>query len=177
MGQYIAQVVDPLKTETYGVRYLLSDFIQTTVPIETRVNWILTPKLSLQAFIQPFIGVGDYFLFKELRAARTFDFNYFGEGNSTIELKDGVYTVDPDGPGPADSFFFPDPDFNLKSLRGTVVLRWEYRPGSTIYLVWTQDRADYGHPGDFSFGRDLGDLLRATGDNIFLFKFNYRFEF
>jgi len=177
MGQYITQVIDPLQTETYGVRYFLSDVIQTTVPIEIRVNWIFTPKLSLQAFIQPYIGVGDFFLFKELRAPRTFDFNYFGEGNSTIELKDGVYTVDPDGPGPADSFFFPNPDFNLKSLRGTVVLRWEYRPGSTIYLVWTQDRADYAHPGDFNFGRDLGDLLSATGNNIFLFKFNYRFEF
>jgi hypothetical protein len=92
-------------------------------------------------------------------------------------LNDGIYTVDPDGQGPSPSFSFRNPDFNLKSLRGTVVLRWEYRPGSTIYFVWTQNRADYANPGDFNFGRDFGDLLGAKGDNIFLFKINYRFEF
>jgi hypothetical protein len=88
-----------------------------------------------------------------------------------------VYTVDPDGPGPSGPFSFSNPDFNLKSLRGTIVLRWEYRPGSTIYFVWTQNRADFANPGDFSFGRDFGDLLGASGDNIFLFKINFRFEF
>jgi hypothetical protein len=177
VGQYVSQVNDPLKTETYGVRYILSDVIQETVPIEIRVNWTFSPRLSMQAYIQPYLGVGDFFLFKELQAPRTFAFDYFEEGDSTIELNDGVYTVDPDGPGPSDPFSFRNPDFNLKSLRGTIVLRWEYRPGSTIYLVWTQNRADYANPGDFNFGRDFGDLLGASGDNIFLFKINFRFEF
>lgn len=177
VGQYIKQVVDPFKTETYGIRYILSDIIQETVPIEIRVNWTFSPQLSLQAYLQPYIGVGDFFLFKDLRSPRSFDFDYFEEGDSTIELNDGVYTVDPDGPGPSEPFSFRNPDFNLKSLRGTVVLRWEYRPGSTIYLVWTQNRADYSNPGDFNFGRDFDDLLGAKGDNIFLFKVNYRFEF
>jgi hypothetical protein len=79
-------------------------------------------------------------------------------------------------PAPAAPFSFRDPDFSLKSLRGTVVLRWEYRPGSMLYLVWTQRRADTSRPGEFEFGRDLADLLRAPGDNIFLLKFSYRFE-
>lgn len=176
-GQYITKVTDPLKTETFGVRYILSDIIQETVPIEIRINWTFTPRLSVQAYLQPYIGVGDYQRFKELVAARTFDFNYFGEGDSTIELNDGIYTCDPDGPGPAEAFSFRDPDFNLKSLRGTVVLRWEYRPGSAMYFVWTQNRADYSHPGDFDFERDFEDLLQAPGDHILLFKINYRFTF
>ena len=175
-GQYVSRVVDPLKTETYGVRYILSDIIQKTVPTVIRINWTFTPRLSLQAFLQPYYAVGDFFLFKELRAARTFDFDYFEEGDSTIALNDGMYTVDPDGPGPASSFRFRDPDFNLKSLRGTVVLRWEYRPGSTAYFVWTQNRADYSHPGDFDFARDFDNIFTARGDHIFLFKLNYRFE-
>jgi hypothetical protein len=175
VGQYISQVVDPLKTETYCVRYILSNVIQETASMEIRMDWIFTPRLSLQAYLQPFLGTGDFFNYKELRAALTFDFDPYGEGVSTISRDAGRYTVDPDGPGPSPAFSFRDPDFNLKSLRGTVVLRWEYRPGSTFYLVWTQNRADYAYPGDFDFSRDLSLMLRAPGENIFLVKVNYRF--
>ncbi|MFQ6108706.1 MAG: hypothetical protein ACE5L7_04040 [Candidatus Aminicenantales bacterium] len=84
--------------------------------------------------------------------------------------------MDPDGPGPAPSFSFSNPDFNVKSLRGTMVLRWEYFPGSIFYFVWTQDRSDYAHPGDLNLRRDLGDLLTAPGDNIFLIKISYRWN-
>jgi hypothetical protein len=83
VGQYVSQVNDPLKTETYGIRYILSDIIQETVPIEIRVNWTFSPRLSLQAYIQPYIAVGDFFLFKELKAPRTFAFDYFEEGDRT----------------------------------------------------------------------------------------------
>jgi len=175
VGQYISQIPDPLKTETYGVRYILSDIIQETASLELRADWTFTPRLSLQAYVQPFIGVGDYFKYKELRAARTFDFDVFGQGDSTIVHEGKTYTADPDGPGPASPFTFSDPDFNLKSLRGTIVLRWEYLPGSTMYLVWTQNRVDTSHPGDFEFERDASLLLRAAGDNILLFKLVYRF--
>jgi hypothetical protein len=176
-GQWVRKVTDPLKVSTYGVRYVLSDIIQKTLPLEIRLNWTFTPKLSLQAYLQPYIGVGDFFAFKELAAARTFDFDYYGDGDSTIDFEDGAYTVDPDGAGgPAAPFTFGDPDFNLKSLRGTVVLRWEYRPGSMLYFVWTQRRADTTNPGDFDFWRDMGDVLRAPGENVFMIKFSYRFE-
>src|SRR5512138_447935 len=178
-GQWVRSVVDPLKTSTYGVRYVLSDIVQKTLPIETRISWTFTPRLSLQAYLQPYLAVGDFSAFKELRAARTFDFDFYGQyDGSTISRSDnGIYTVDPDGPdGPAAPFTFADPDFSLKSLRGTVVLRWEYRPGSMLYLVWTQRRADYSDPDDFEFWRDLGDIFRAPGENIFMIKFSYRFE-
>jgi len=175
VGQYITRVPDPLRVETYGARYVLSDIIQETASMEIRLDWTFTPRLSLQAYLQPFIGVGDYYKFKELHAPRTFDFDVYGEGSSTIVQAERTYTVDPDGPGPSPPFSFADPDFNLKSLRGTVVLRWEYRPGSTAYVVWTQNRADYSHPGDLDFDRDLSLLFRAKGDNILLFKLNYRF--
>lgn len=48
--------------------------------------------------------------------------------------------------------------------------------GSLLYFVWTQDRADFSHPGNFSLGRDLGDLFTAPGDNIFLIKFSNQFD-
>ncbi len=175
-GQWVTSIEDALKTETYGVRYVMSDIIVETIPIEIRVNWTFTPKLSLQAYLQPYIGVGDYFRFKEWKAPRTFAFDVYGEGDSTISLNEGVYTFDPDGPGPAEPFSIRDPDFNLKSMRGTVVLRWEYSPGSTFYAVWTQNRADYTYPGQFDFSRDIQALFSAPGDNIFLIKVNYRFK-
>jgi hypothetical protein len=178
-GQWVRSVVDPLKTSTYGVRYVLADIHQTTLPIEIRVGWTFTPRLSLQAYLQPYVAAGDFSAYKELHAARTFDFDYYGsfDGSTITRSGDGIYTVDPDGPeGPAAPFSFADPDFSLKSLRGTVVLRWEYRPGSMLYLVWTQSRADYSDPGDFELWRDLGDIFRAKGENIFMIKFSYRFE-
>jgi hypothetical protein len=55
-------------------------------------------------------------------------------------------------------------------LRANAVLRWEFRLGSTIYLVWTQRRQDQAHPGDFSVGRDTRDLFRAPSDDVFMIK-------
>jgi len=175
-NQWVTRVSDDLMTETFGTRYIFSHIDQKIISLEFRINWTFTPKLSLQAYLQPFIGVGKYSRFRELARPRTFDFNLYGQGPSTINYADGRYSVDPDGEGPAPAFSFGDPDFNMKSLRGTFVLRWEYLPGSLLYFVWTQNRADYAHPGDFQLRRDLGDLLTAPGDNIFLLKVSYRWN-
>jgi hypothetical protein len=172
--QWVGRFSDPLMTETYGRRYVFGRIEQKMVSAEVRLNWSFTPRLSLQAYLQPFIAVGAYDRFKELARPRAYAFNVFGEAGSTIDWSDGVYVVDPDGEGPAAPFAFGNPDFNVKSLRGTVVLRWEYLPGSLLYLVWTQNRADYDNPGELRLRRDLSDLLTAPGDNIFLLKLSYR---
>ena len=174
--QWVTKRADPLMTSTYGTRYIFGRIDQKTLASEIRLNWIFTPKLSLQLYLQPFLAVGHYDRFKELARPKEFEYNVFGEGGSTISYADGLYTVDPDGDGPAAAFSFGNPDFNMKSLRGTIVLRWEYLPGSLLYVVWTQNRADFGNPGDFQFRRDLGDLLTAPGDNIFLLKASYRWS-
>lgn len=174
--QWVTRREDPLMTETYGVRYVFGDFLQKTISSDITLNWTFTPKLTLQLYLQPFIAVGEYDRFKELARPESYEYNTYGEGDSTVSYGGGVYSVDPDGTGPAPSFDFSNPDFNFKSLRGTVVLRWEYLPGSLIYFVWTQSRADYAHPGDFQFGRDMSDLFTAPGDNIFLIKISYRWN-
>lgn len=174
--QWVTNVEDPLMTSTFGSRYVFGHIDQKTVAAEVRLNWTFTPQLTLQAYLQPFLAVGRYDRFKELAAPKSLDYNVYGEGDSTIAYADGGYTVDPDGGGPAAAFFFWNPDFNVKSLRGTVVLRWEYLPGSLLYFVWTQNRVDYAHPGDFQLRRDLGDLLTAPGDNVFLIKVSYRWS-
>jgi len=175
-AQWIHNVKDPLMTDTSGTRHIFGRLEQHTLACEIRLNWIFTPRLSLQAYVQPFISVGNYTQLKELARSRSFEFNVYGNGDSTVVEENGRYYIDPDGPAPGGPFVLSNPDFNFKSLRGTVVLRWEYRPGSVLYLVWTQNRADYTNPGDLRLGRDLGDLFRARGDNIFMMKVTYRFD-
>lgn len=70
-------------------------------------------------------------------------------------------------------FTIDNPDFNFRSLRGTAVLRWECRPGSTLFLVWNQSRSDVVSVGDFDFARDRQALFNARPDNIFVVKVNY----
>ncbi len=174
--QWLTSVADPLMTDTFGRRYLFGRIDQTLVAAELRLNWIFTPRLSLQVYLQPYLAVGKYDRFKQLKFPKTYDYLVFGDAPSTIDYQNGYYLLDPDGSGPAPVISIYNPDFNYKSLRGTVVLRWEYRLGSLLYLVWTQNRADYSNPGDFSLGRDLGHLFTAPGDNVFLIKLTYRFN-
>ena len=74
---------------------------------------------------------------------------------------------------PAPSFTVGNPNFNLRSLRGTGVLRWEWRPGSTAYLVWTQTRSGVVPLGNLVFTRDRRALFEEPSDNIFVFKVSY----
>ena len=174
--QWVTNVDDPLSVATYGRRFVFAYLNEKVLSAEIRLNWIFSPKISLQAFLQPLIAVGAYSEFKELARPATYSFNYYGSNGSTIFQNGDGYTVDPDGPGPAAEFNFDNPDFNFKSLRGTVVFRWEFRPGSTFYFVWTQNRQDFANPGELDFGRDLADLISAKGDNIFMLKATYRFN-
>jgi len=174
--QWVGRFSDPLMTSTYGKRYVFAHLEQKVVSAEVRLNWTFTPRLSLQAYLQPFIGVGVYDRFKELARPREYAYNTYGQGVSTVAHNGSRYIVDSDGDGPAAAFSFDNPDFNINSLRGTIVLRWEYRPGSLFYLVWTQNRANYANTGRLDLRRDLGDLLTVPGDNIFLIKFSYRWN-
>src|SRR5262249_57725578 len=121
---------------------------------------------------EPLISSGDYAAPTELAAPRTYSFRTYGTDGSTFDPSTG--DVDPDGPGPAPPFNIGTPDFNFKSLRGNVVLRWEFRPGSTAYAVWTQSRSEQDDGvGQFAFRRSVSQLFDARADNIFLIKIAY----
>lgn len=168
---------------TYGTRYLFADLDRTTFSMETRLDWTFTPKLSLQLFAQPLLSSGDYLQYKQLAASQSFDFDEFVAGaaqvlpggvqcSASICEVDGTQHVDFDGDGVTD-YAFSDRDFNVRSLIGNAVLRWEYRPGSTIFLVWQRSQVDRGSFGDFDLGRDAGALFAAPADNRFIIKVNY----
>ena len=124
--------------------------------------------------MQPFVSAGQYYGFKEFLTPRKFDFAQYGKDRGTITRSStGTYTVDPDGTGPAPSFTFGDPTFNVRNLRGNAVIRWEYRPGSALFIVWQQSRSGFEPIGDFSAGRDVGEIFRSVPTNVFLIKATY----
>jgi hypothetical protein len=169
----VRAVTDATADRTYGRRYVFSDLDQTTLSMNARLSWTFTPRLSLQLFAQPFLASGDYSRFKELNRPRAWDWDVYGEEVGTVAEVAGGYSVDPDGTGPAAAFTLPDPDFNVRSLRGNAVLRWEYRPGSTLYLVWQQQRYGYEPTGEFRFGDNASELFNLPAENVFAVKVSY----
>jgi hypothetical protein len=128
--------------------------------------------MSFQLYAQPLISSGDYYGYKELIRARSYDFMTYGEsGGSTFD--EASLTADPDGAGPAPALELPNLDFNFTSLRGTAVMRWEYMPGSILYLVWTQQMSDSIEDGRFRLGPSIDQLRGAPMDNIFMIKLTY----
>ncbi|MDQ3309161.1 MAG: carbohydrate binding family 9 domain-containing protein, partial [Gemmatimonadota bacterium] len=179
VDQYVRADADSRAEATFGRRYLFAELDQHTVAIDTRIDWTFTPTLSLQLFAQPFVSAGSYGRFKEFSLPRTRDFEVYGEDRGTICRYPGVVAVDPvatracpeAAPPRGDAAFstrFSDPDFNFRSLRGNAVLRWEYRPGSALFVVWQQDRSSFVPMGDFRLGRDYGALFREPARNVFM---------
>lgn len=181
--QYVTATSTLPYDPTYGTRYLFADLDRSTLSMETRLDWTFSPTLSLQLYAQPLLSSGDYLQYKQLDASRSFDFNEFAPGvadvqtddvlcSSTICEVDGTQYVDFDDDGVTD-YSFSDRDFNIRSLIGNTVLRWEYRPGSTIFFVWQRQQAGRSSFGDFDLGRDLGALFGAPAENRFIVKVNY----
>lgn len=182
--QYVTAVDDPTATSFYGRRYVVADLAQQDLSFNTRVNVTFSPTLTLEVFAQPLISSVDYRRFKEFDAPRSLRKSVYGEDRGTIaEVKGNSgavtgYRIDPDGAGSAAEFTIDNPDFRFHSLRGNAVLRWEYRPGSTVYLVWTQNRSDLErYQSGLDVGPGLTTLRHAPSDNIFLVKFNYWLSF
>jgi hypothetical protein len=165
--QYVTSTGVLPYTPTYGRRYIFADLEQRSFEMGTRLDWTFSPRLSLQLFAQPLLSSADYVTYKQLAAAETFDFIELGPSDPS-----GTQSVDFDGDGTAD-FTFPDRDFNFRSLVGNAVLRWEYRPGSALFLVWQRAQSHNARVGDFDFGRDLGQLFRAPADDRFIVKISY----
>jgi hypothetical protein len=172
-NQYLEMVTDPSAAATYGNRYVFARLHQTTLSGDTRVDWTFTPRLSLQLYVQPFVSAGRYSELKELLRPASSDYGVYGAGQGTIASDSTGYVVDPDGAGLARSFAIARPDFNVRSLRGNAVLRWEYRPGSALFVVWQQHRSGSAQLGDFDFRRDVGAIFREPMTNVLLVKLTY----
>jgi hypothetical protein len=164
--QYIAQVDD----SGGRTHYVFGRIQQTTASLTTRVNWTFSPKLSLQAYAQPFVAAGNYNELKDVdnpHARRFEDRFHVLEGND-YTITDGTVNVTHNG-----TYSFAQPDFDFGELRSTVVLRWEYRPGSTVFAIWSHGRTNFVDGGRFDLANDIADLGRAPGEHIVMVKANY----
>jgi hypothetical protein len=179
--QFVDAYDDPTATLFYGRRYVFSRLEQNSVSMNTRLNVTFSPTLTLELFAQPLIASGAFSQYNEYAAPRTSRRLIYGTDMGTVTVTppsqpDGraTITVDADGTGgPAVEYSFTEPSFTLRSLRGNAVLRWEYRPGSTLFLVWTRSGASELTRGEMDFGNDASALFRGPSDNIFLVKVNY----
>ncbi|HEX6533938.1 MAG TPA: DUF5916 domain-containing protein [Gemmatimonadaceae bacterium] len=153
--QYLDRFADPASGLAH---YTFARLNRTTLGITSRANFTFTPNLTLQVYAQPFVSSGRYSDWRELDRPRA---SRYGD-------RYRPYT-------PADtSLRLSSYDFNGKQFHSTTVLRWEYRPGSTVFFVWTQGREqDDLNPGSFAFRRDYGDLFAARPDNTFLVKASF----
>jgi hypothetical protein len=147
VAQYVTQFDDAAAEETYGKRYVFATLDQRTLDIGIRTEWTMNARLSAQLYLQPFIASGDYSGFKYLTRARDDEFTAASEPFN--------------------------PDFNFRSVRGSAVVRWEFRPGSAMYVVWSENRADMAPVGDFRMRRDFAALPHAPSQDVFLVKFSY----
>ncbi len=144
-AQYVGTVLDTAATATYGRRYRFAPLDLTQVDAEIRLNIALTPRLSLQSYVQPLIFSSDYGQVVSLVAPRTFEFAPYGGATPSL---DGTF----------------------RSLRGNMVLTWEWRPGSRLYLAWQHWRVSEVDAPSFDFGRDVPGLLDARANNIVVLK-------
>jgi uncharacterized protein DUF5916/cellulose/xylan binding protein with CBM9 domain len=132
-------------------RYIFGRIRQKTVGLQTRVNYTITPALSIQIYAEPFVSAGQYSDFKALKDGRAASY----EQRYTRVAYSG------------------NPDFNYRSFRTTNVLRWEYKPGSTLFAVWQQGREATIDHGSFDFARDFSGVFASAARNVFLVKWAY----
>jgi len=151
--------------------YVFGRLAQTTAGVTARADWTFTPYLSLQLYAQPFVSAGLYDDFKRVVDSRARVYVDRFTGVMVQAGEDGRINGDIDGDGTLDSF--GNPDFSVKQFRSNLVLRWEYRPGSTLFAVWSQGRNHFVRMGDFSFASDLGTLLEQPADDVFMLKVSY----
>lgn len=158
-------------------RYVVGKIDQTIARVTIRMTYMITPNLSIQYYGQPFGTSGRYSNFKYIvnADAGSYKDRFSKISKNAIKLNNGVYEVDEDTDGTPE-FTFNNPDFNFGQFRSNMVLRWEYIPGSTLFLVWSQEMngAFYDRSSE-SFHQRYSFNFDQKAHNIFLLKYTYRF--
>jgi len=170
-----------LKTADFNgdPRYIFARINQKILSLTFRLDFTLTPDLSIQYYGQPFISSGKYANYKRItdpHANRFSDrYSIFASNQIGFNAVDETFDVDENVDGTLD-YSIGKPDFNVREFRSNLVVRWEYRRGSAFFFVWSQGRSSSSSIGNFSFGNDMQDLFGVKAHNVFLVKFSYWFS-
>ena len=158
-------------------RYLFGSIDQRVLSMSLRINFNLTPDLTIQYWGQPFTASGEYTDFKMITDSKADEFTdrYQLYSSAQISLEDDTYLIDENGDLATD-YSFDKPDFTVDEWLSNLVIRWEFLPGSTAYLVWSQTRNHYIQDGSFNAWDNM-NLMFTEGkpNNTFLIKLSYRF--
>ena len=156
---------------TFGRRYVFAYVERDQYSMRIRLNYAVTPNLTLETYAEPFAASGRFYDYGELPAARASNLRLYGTDGTTISQPDslGRRRVT-DGTA---SFALPNSDFNVRSFRSNAVIRWEWRPGSTVYLVWQQDRFTQDPNGSSVEPGGMWDALTADGTQFLALKVSY----
>ena len=160
-------------------RYIFASIDRYTVNASLRVNFNLTPDLTLQYWGQPFVASGKYYDYKYILdpVAENYRDRFHTYTEDQLFVYEDYFEVDENVDGSID-YDFGKNDFNVQEFLSNLVIRWEYSPGSSVYLVWSQTRSGFNPTGNMDYFNDLGDLFDPginSPYNIFLIKFSYRF--
>jgi hypothetical protein len=163
--------------EVPGNRYIMARIENHTLMANLRINFSITPDLSIQFWGQPFLFAGRYTEFKrsaETMATDYYDrFHQFTQDEIMFDDKENVYIVT-EMDGNNETYSFDNPDFKVFEWRSNLVARWEYIPGSAVYLVWSQGRMGDDDIGTPDLGQDMRNLFDIKAHNVFLVKLTYR---
>ncbi len=154
--------------------YVLGRLDQTTVGLTGRLDMAFTPNVSLQLYAQPFVSSGSYGAFKVVTDPRADEYADRFRRLDARPVSDLTYEADTDADGTPETF--GNPDFDFRQFRSNAVLRWEFRPSSTLFLVWLQGRDGFAmgrDAGEFGFSDDFGDLFGRAPENVFMMKVSY----
>jgi hypothetical protein len=162
-------------------RYIFASIDQKTISLPFRVNFNLSPDLTLQYWGQPFIASGKYYDFKYISSPMASEYTdrfvKYSPSNQITLVDNSYYSIDENRDGNND-YNIGKPDFNVQEFLSNLVVRWEFNPGSTVFFVWSQTRNYYTGLGDMDFMNDFGNLFNRDKNiphNVFLIKFSYRF--
>jgi hypothetical protein len=158
--------------------YIFGDLDQETFDVSLRLDYSLTPRLTVQYYGAPFISAGKYSDFKRITAPRadSYEGRFLRLGAAAArDTESGSWNVDENDDGTTD-YSFGDRDFNVRDFNSNLVVRWEYSPGSSVYVVWSQSRSGFVPNGRFDVGHDLDGLFEVHPHNVFLIKINRWFD-
>ena len=160
-------------------RYLLATIDQQTLSGSIRLNYTINPNLTIQYYGQPFVSRGRYRNFKYVTNPIADDlYDRFSELNTSqvnFVAEDDTYYIDEDQNGSVD-YEIENPDFSFVQFRSNLVARWEYIPGSEVFLVWSQGVTGLGNSRKHLFTNLDNQILGQEKENSFLIKATYRFR-
>jgi len=159
--------------------YLLATIDRKNLGLTIRTDYAITPEFTIQYYGSPYISIGEYCNYKKVSDPASTDladiYHIYGSNEIAYDETESCYVIDENLNAEPD-FEIGNPDYNFRQYRSNLVARWEYKPGSALFLVWTHGRSQYENINGLSIGENIDRMIDVHADNVFLLKFSYWFN-